>query len=210
MNVDADCYFFTDGDCMVEPGALQGLEKALMSGPTVNAASGVPSALNRSSGRFRTGIMTRGGLAGNLYALSRDFVHRVRAMQVRLPRGLIGDDSLVGALALWNLEPNGTWDKARLKVVETAGFRYDSIMQASITDPMFYIRRLRRYSLRHFQNQLIRNRIKLVGCSKLPDHIDKLYLDAKNDELIPRRSPAHYFFDCWAIQRINRIRAEND
>jgi hypothetical protein len=208
MNIVADTYFFTDGDCNVDPGALQNLEKALLSDTAVNASSGVPAQLNRSLGLFRAGIMDHGGLAGNLYALSGSFVDRVRAMNIRLPRGLVGDDSFVGALALWNLDPNGTWDRSRLKVVESATFRYESIVQASFNDPMFYIRRLRRYSLRHFQNQLIRNRIKVIGPANFPDHIDKLYLDAKELELVPRRSLGYYFFDCWAIQTISKAQAE--
>lgn len=203
---EAESYFFTDGDCQVENGALQRLEEPLLNNKNVNAASGVPSHHNLSLGAFRRDITRHGGFAGNLYALSQNFVDRLRAQRVRLPRGLIGDDSLVGALALWNLDPSSSWNHDRVRVVPAAAFRYESIIWASFFDPMFYIRRLRRYSLRYFQNQLIRARIKLSGLSILPDHIDTLYLDARNDELIPRPSLRHYIFDRWAIRAIGNAR----
>ena len=203
---EAESYFFTDGDCQVENGSLQQLEESLLSDKNVNAASGVPSHHNISLGIFRHDIIMHGGFAGNLYALSQDFVGRLRAQRIRLPQGLIGDDSLIGALALWNLDPSKGWNHDLARVVQTATFRYESIMWASVFDPMFYIRRLRRYSLRYFQNQLIRARIKPSGLSVLPDHIETLYLDAKNHELIPRSSLKHYIFDRWAVRVIGNAR----
>ena len=203
---EAESYFFTDGDCQVENGSLQHLEESLLSDRNVNAASGVPSHHNISLGIFRHDITTHGGFAGNLYALSQDFVGRLRAQRVRLPRGLIGDDSLVGALALWNLDPSSGWNYDHVRIVPTATFRYESIILASLFDPTFYIRRLRRYSLRHFQNQLIRARIKPLGLSVLPDHIETLYQDARNDELIPRSSLRYYIFDRWAVRAIGNAR----
>ncbi|MDQ3185011.1 MAG: glycosyltransferase [Pseudomonadota bacterium] len=203
---EAESYFFTDGDCQVETGSLQRLEESLLSDKNVNAASGIPSHHNISFGVFRHDITRHGGFAGNLYALSQDFVGRLRAQRIRLPQGLIGDDSLVGALALWNLDPSSRWNYDHVRVVPTATFRYESIIWASFFDPMFYIRRLRRYSLRHFQNQLIKARIKPLGLSILPDHIEALYLDAKSEELIPRSSLRHYIFDRWAVRAIGNAR----
>lgn len=202
----ADNYFFVDGDCEIEPGALQCLEEALCNDKTVNAASGVPAARKWSLGLFRRTIVTHGGLAGNLYALSGDFVARLREMQIRLPRGLIGDDSIVSALVAWDLDRSKGWKRDRLRVVDSATFRYESIGKVSLSDPMFYIRRLRRYSLRHYQNQLIRNRVPATGLPPLPDSIETLYLDAKAAELTPRRDLRHYFFDRWATRMIRDVR----
>lgn len=203
---EAGIYFFTDGDCQIESGALQHLEERLLSNPDINAVSGVPSSRNLSLGIFRSIITSKGGFAGNLYALSQDFVTRIRIKQIRLPHGLIGDDSLIGALALWNLDPSAQWNLDLIQVVPSATFRYESILRASLYDPAFYIRRLKRYSLRHFQNQLIKFRIKELGLSVLPYHINSLYLEAEDKELIPRRSLKHYFFDRWAITQIHNIR----
>jgi hypothetical protein len=205
MAPQAESYFFTDGDCKVENGALQCLEEPLLS-DNVNAASGVPSRRNISLGIFRREITMHGGFAGNLYVLSRDFVSRLRAQGVRLPRGLIGDDSLISALALWDLDPSSDWKQERIRVVPTATFRYESIMRTTFFDPMFYVRRLRRYSVRYFQNLLIRTRLKQHGLSILPDDITTLYRDAKNDELIPRTSLQYYIFDRWAVRNIIKAR----
>lgn len=203
---EAEIYFFTDGDCQIENSALQHLEKCLLSDPHINAASGVPSSRNLSLGIFRSTIISKGGFAGNLYALSKDFITRIRTKHIRLPYGLIGDDSLIGALALWNLDPSTQWNHDLVQIVSSATFRYESILQASLYDPTFYIRRLKRYSLRHFQNQLIKSRIKKSGLFILAYHINTLYLRAEAQELIPRHSLKHYFSDRWAITQIRNIR----
>lgn len=203
---EAESFFFTDGDCQVEKGSLQYLEEPLLRDKSINAASGVPSRRNLSLGVFRHDITVHGGFAGNLYILSGDFVSRLRAQDVRLPRGLIGDDSLVSALALWNLDPSTDWKHERIEVVPTATFRYEPVIRTTLFDPMFYIRRLRRYSVRYFQNQLIRSRLKQHGLMMLPDNIATLYLDAKKDELIPRPSLRHYIFDRWAVRTIIKAR----
>lgn len=203
---EAEIYFFTDGDCQVDSGALQNLEESLLADPHVNAASGVPGSRNLSLGIFRSAITSEGGFAGNLYALSQNFIARVRAKHIRLPHGLIGDDSLIGALALWDLDPTTRWNHDLVRVVPSATFRYESILLASLYDPMFYIRRLKRYSLRHFQNQLIRPRIKQQGLQALPSHINTLYLEAKDEELVPRRSLHYHYFDLWAAKQIRNVR----
>ncbi len=203
---EAGSYFFTDGDCRVEKEALQHLEEYLLTNQHVNAVSGVPSQRNLSFGIFRRVITSNGGFAGNLYALSQDFVARLRAQHVRLPQGLIGDDSLVGALALWDLDPKAQWNHDLVRIASSATFRYESVISASLYDSLFYVRRLRRYSLRHFQNQLIKNRIKRLGLSALPQHINTLYLEAQDEELTPRRSLQYYFPDCWAIHAIRNVR----
>lgn len=203
---EAESYFFTDGDCLVEKGALQHLEEYLLMNRHVNAVSGVPSQRNLSFGVFRRAITSNGGFAGNLYALSQDFVARLRAQRVRLPQGLIGDDSLIGALALWDLDPSARWNHDLVRIASSATFRYESVIHASLYNPLFYIRRLRRYSLRYFQNRLIKGRIKRLGLSVLPQHINTLYLDARDDELTPRHSLQYYFSDCWAIRSIRNVR----
>jgi len=205
MAIEANIYFFMDGDCQIDSGALQYLKEHLLANPHVNAVSGVPSSSNLSSGAFRSEIISKGGLAGNLYALSQDFVAKLRKQDIRLPYGLIGDDSLIGALALWDLDPSKEWDHNFVKVVPSATFKYESILRASLYDPLFYIRRLRRYSLRHFQNQLIRSCIKQQGLNALPRHINDLYQMVKDEELVPRRS-LNYYFDHWAIRQIHKVR----
>lgn len=207
--IEAESYFFTDGDCLIESGALESLEKHLLKNPHINAASGVPSRRNLSLGTFRRAITSDSGFAGNLYALSQSFVSRLRKKHIQLPQGLIGDDSLIGALALWNLDLTTNWDHSLVQVVPEATFLYESIIQASLHDPTFYIRRLKRYSLRHFQNQLIKSRIKQSGLAMLPKHVNTLYLAASDNELIPRRSLQYFYPDCWAIKQIRNIRKQS-
>jgi glycosyltransferase involved in cell wall biosynthesis len=198
----ADCYFFLDGDCVVESGAFGALETALKQNVCINAASGVPSASNFSTGVYRREIINSGGLAGNLYALSGDFVRRIREMKVRLPVGFIGDDSLVGALALWDLEPMREWNHRHLVVCEQARFVYEPIWKTTLRNPWFYIRRQQRYSLRHFQNRLLAKHLKALGVSALPERVEDLYTSVTDAELKPRPSAVEYLFDLLTIRII--------
>ena len=198
----ANCYFFLDGDCIVEPGSFDALETALAQRTDINAASGVPSTDNLSTGAYRRELTQDGGLAGNLYALSGNFVQRIQEMKVYLPIGFIGDDSLVGALALWDLETTKEWDRRHLVVCEQARFVYESVWTATLRNPLFYIRRRQRYSLRHFQNQLLANRLKSQGIGAMPERVDFLYANASESELKPRPHIVDYFFDYMTIRAV--------
>src|SRR5262245_11355657 len=103
LDVKASMYIFMDGDCTVLRDAFDSLELCLKQKPTANAAAAIPT--ERASKKNREEMLKTGGLAGNLYALSQDFMERLRERNVRLPIGLIGDDSLLGALAYWDLNP---------------------------------------------------------------------------------------------------------
>lgn len=197
----ADCYFFLDGDCLVESGAFDVLEKSIKNS-NINAASGVPSPIFFSTHAHRRKMINGGGLSGNLYALSGDFVQRIRSMKIRLPIGFIGDDSLVGALALWDLETTKPWDGRYLVVCDQARFTYEPIWKASLYSPGFYIRRLSRYSLRYFQNRLLAKRLKTLGISALPKNVEDIYAIATDDELKPRSGPVNYLFDLFTIKMI--------
>lgn len=195
----ASIYYFLDGDCELCEGALDALERLLRSNPTVNAAAAVPApGLGKSN---RRELLAGGGLAGNLYALSTAFVERIRTESVRLPCGLIGDDSLVGALAYWDLDPRGKWDLGRIVVCREACFRYVPLSVLSIRDLRVYYRRKNRYALRHIQNQLLRKSLKANGLAGILSSIDQLYV---RDMYRLRWRGIDTYFDCLALLRIRR------
>lgn len=143
---NSEIYFFMDGDCIVQAGAFQELEQALAHAPLANAATGIPRRSLTSFGGFRRSLLKNPGLAGNLYALPLQFIKRIKLANVRLPVGLVGDDSIVSALACWDLDPSKkNWDFNRIAVVREAEFGYDSILSSTFGAPLFYPRKLRRF-----------------------------------------------------------------
>ena len=171
---DAECYFFMDGDVRMRPSALTSLSQALARDPAANAAAALPAS-GRDLGSFRQALVRERGLAGNLYALSARFVDRIRHRQIRLPIGLIGDDSLVGALAKWDLDMQGTWNNDRVVPAEGAEFLFDSVSLANPRDWRLYWRRLIRYKIRAYQMQLLRDLLRQKGLAAMPSSVADLY-----------------------------------
>ena len=151
---DAEAYFFVDGDVRVRPGSLLRLRDTLAENPDANAAAALPAS-GRNLDSFRRDIIREHGLAGNLYALSAPFVAKIRHAGIRLPVGLVGEDSLVGALAKWNLDAEMPWNNARIVCAEGAEFAFESLSPFNPRDWHTYWRRLIRYKIRAYQNQLI-------------------------------------------------------
>lgn len=148
-------------------------------------------------------MMEGGELAGNLYALRGDFVSRVRRGKVRLPVGFIGEDSLVGALANWDLDPNGRWDARRVAPAPGAGFRFRSLSWLRPDHWRLYWRRRIRYSLRRYQIRMLRPVLKREGIEGMPSHVSDLYRQPADSPPL-RWSAANIVFDWLALRWIRR------
>ncbi len=170
----AAVHCFVDGDVRVEPGSIAALAQALAAAPGVNAAAALPAA-GRNLAAFAREVRESHALAGNLYALSGGFVDRVRAAGLRLPVGLIGDDSWVGALALMDLDPASGWRKERVSVCDDARFAFGSLRWHRLPDARLYWRRRIRYGLRRWQTVMLRAHIADHGLAALPHDVRELY-----------------------------------
>lgn len=185
ISVLSDIHFFMDGDCRIVGDALNKLATGLGSEPDSNAAAAVPM-----SGRSRESLVQEmkkdGGLAGNLYALRGVFVERIKKRGIRLPEGLIGDDSWVGAFSATDLGKADNWDKSRTVVCEDAFFmgNYRSIWK--IQDWIDQYRRMISYGVRHIQNQGMKEIMHTEGPDGLPETIREIY----------ERYPQHMKL-CW-------------
>jgi hypothetical protein len=192
-------HVFVDGDAEVAPGSVAALAAALAADPHANAASGVP--LNgRNAAAYRQALIAGHGLFGDLYALRGDFLARMQARGLRLPVDLVGDDSLVGALAKTDLQDESHWDDARVVPVAEAGFYCEP---GALTPAGLRLqhRRLVNYSLRHFQNRIVSQLMRERGPEALPERLADLY-----PEWLPRWAPRprHWWFDRLALARIRR------
>lgn len=196
---DADVHVFLDGDCRAKAGALSALRHGFEAEPRALALAAVPDPAISPS--FHRLMLSGPGVAGNLYALSRAFIARVRRLHVRMPVGWIGDDSLVGALVFWDLNPRGEWDKSRLVVMKSAQFEYDPFSPWSLNDLRLQYRRKVRYALRHRQNQMLHPLLKKEGLSAIPPTVLDLYRKAGPPPPVQGIGPAAWF-DRLARQRI--------
>ena len=167
-------HFFLDGDCRAAPGALGRLAEALAAHPEARAAAALPaSGRNRAATRA---AMQRGReLAGNLYALSGEFVGRLRTRGVRLPVGLIGEDSLVGALVKWDLDPASGWRNERIVPVPEANYAFDSLSPLRRDHWQLYFNRRVRYRIRARQLEALRPIIRAQGLAGLPADVHAVY-----------------------------------
>jgi hypothetical protein len=131
------------------------------------------------SGRDRTAfteqVVANHHLAGNLYALRGSLLRRVREAGIRLPLGLIGDDSWVDILVKRDLDPRGSWDKSRVVPVPQAGFTFDSLQIWKPRDIRTYWRRLVRYSIRSYQDKMLQGVLAEKGIEGMPASAADLY-----------------------------------
>jgi cellulose synthase/poly-beta-1,6-N-acetylglucosamine synthase-like glycosyltransferase len=172
---DADVHIFMDGDCELGTDAIPRMLETLRSSPQASAVSTFPLS-GRSIQQWRRNTRDQHGITGNLYGLRRSFVERIRAQAIRLPVGFVGDDSLLGSLAAWNLDPKRDWDaKNRVAICEGAGFRFDSISYWSFNDLMRQMRRMVRYSRRRYEMQMINDILRSEGIAGLPRDTSELY-----------------------------------
>lgn len=201
LNISAAVFIFVDGDCVVQPGSFDAFELCFKNNPRANAAAGLPT--ESSSRKNRRAMLDIGGLAGNLYALSQNFMMRIRDEEVVMPFGLIGDDSLVGSLACWDLNPRGDWDKSRIIMCDGANFSYERLSLFSLSDVKLYLRRKVRYSLRHYQNIMIRAHLK-AGEGVMPSNVDELYRGYASMLRLKWRG-VDTWFDYIALRKINGV-----
>ena len=198
--IDGDAFVFVDGDAELAPGSVQALARVLATDPTANAASGLPMN-GRKVRQYREGLVASHGLFGDLYALSGDFVRRLRASGIRLPEDLIGDDSLVGALAKTNLMGEGEWREERVRPCPAAGFLCEPTDWASPASLGNQYRRMINYSVRHFQNRIVSAIMRGEGPSALPARLADLYGEWL-PRFAPRLNPAWWWFDRQALARM--------
>ncbi|MBW8754467.1 MAG: glycosyltransferase [Sphingomonadales bacterium] len=197
--IEGDVFVFVDGDAEVTAGSLFALAEALSADPAVNAAAGMPRN-GRGAEAYRAEMETSHGLFGDLYALSGHFVARLRASGIRLPEDLIGDDSLIGALAKTDLADERDWREARLAVVPGAGFLCEPT-RLSLASLRGQYRRMINYSVRHFQNRMVSDVMRGEGPPGLPERMADLY-PLWLGRLSPRAHLAWWWFDRQALARM--------
>jgi glycosyltransferase involved in cell wall biosynthesis len=196
---EADVFVFVDGDAVLAPGSVGALADCLARHPEANAAAALP--LNgRSMAFYQRSMMNNQGFFGDCYALSGAFVRAMRDSGVRLPDDLVGDDSLVNALANTDLGADRDFRKGAVVQCLGAGFYCEPnpITPAGLRRQM---KRMESYALRHFQNRILSDIMQNEGARMIPTRLADVY-DLYLDRLRPRLNPLWFEFDRRALARI--------
>ena len=174
---DIETYFFMDGDVTLERDALGLLAAALTSVPAAQAAGGMP-ATGRDRPSWRARMVRNGTLAGNLYALRASFVDRVRQAGVRVPRGLVFEDSLVSWLVATDFG-QATWRHSNPQCIfcANAEFSFRSMSPMRPGDYPVYVRRKMRYAAGGLQLEMLTNLLRAKGLGAMPAHVHDLYVN---------------------------------
>lgn len=147
---DTDLCFFVDGYVQVWPESFGLLAAALAAQPAALAATGVPT-VGRSAAALRSQMLASGGLHGNLYVFPRRVMQSLQARGFRLPRGLYRNDSLLGALCNYNLDPAGAaWNPQRVLVHPNVSWA----LQEGHASPLTWLRGQFKRMLRQAQGEL--------------------------------------------------------
>lgn len=197
--IEGDAFVFVDGDARIVPGSVDALARALIDHPDANAAAGLPCNGRRAE-RYRAELIASHGMFGDLYALSGRFVARMRAADIRLPIDLVGDDSLLGAMAKTDLHNEDFWRDARIVPCLDAGFLCDPIT-LSPSALFGQYKRMISYSVRHFQNRIVSEIMRDAGPKGLPLRLADLY-PQRLARFSPRRHPTTWWFDRQALARM--------
>ncbi|HKA43525.1 MAG TPA: glycosyltransferase family A protein [Burkholderiales bacterium] len=175
-----EVYFFMDGDATVTRGSFNVMARALRAQPHAHAASAVPAS-GHNVARDRDELLRMHGLVANLYSLRGAFVERLRALRVRIPLKLEGDDGLIGALIKWDLAPErNEFDHQRIVACADASFEFEPISPLRPADWKVYWKRAIRYGRRHYEFQLLGSCLKSRGVAGLPADITEFYPRAES------------------------------
>ncbi|AJR09044.1 hypothetical protein H744_2c2381 [Photobacterium gaetbulicola Gung47] len=159
---------FADGDLLFEANAVKNLIDYHQRYPQYNAISSFPCAYGRSSQQWRYNLLKEHQFTGALYLLSPRFANLLIEQGVKLPVGLIGDDSMLGYLSATDICSGTDLPKQRIGVCSSAVFIYESLNPFNWQDCKLYLRRRLRYSLRYFQQLSIVGNLKQHGIQAMP------------------------------------------
>ena len=200
----ADMHVFIDGDVQPSKGAFKSLAHAFEGSPEALAAAALPAS-GRNRRAWASRLFQKRYLSGNLYAFSNEAWSVFRERDLRLPTGAVGEDGLISYLMLTDLK-GGRDDnhKDRIAIAAGATFEFDSL-SIRPHDIAIYHGRLRRYSKRFFQNEVLYDLLKRKGVSALPENINEIYTTERLARYRPRLHPQFFMVDRETLRRLRGV-----
>ena len=154
---NSNVVFFVDGYVQPWADAFINIENELMSSNKALAATGVPTS-GRSADFLRREMISSGGIHGNLFALKKSTIIRIREINFNLPLGVYRTDPIIGAALAFNLEPkNNDWDiKSRVLVVSKASWNLPQKSKSIINEAVSFFKRKIRQERGELENIAIK------------------------------------------------------
>jgi glycosyltransferase involved in cell wall biosynthesis len=197
----AEIFFFMDGDVTITPDAfLRITEQMNRSANTM--AIGTFQLNGRNAEDYRALWSQQPGVSGALYALRPSIIETVRALSIRLPIGLVGDDSLVGVLVATDFGRDSEWAMGRIEMCDAAGFYCNPLNPFRLADLRLQYRRMIRYSLRRYQNLIIKKILENEDATCIPATATQLYQRHPDVVKVRWRGPIWTWFDFLAWLRV--------
>jgi hypothetical protein len=196
---DAETHVFIDACAWPSKGALKALALALRSSSRAYAAAGIPGA-GRSRKKWTARLLSEHYISSPLYAVRGSALEMFRQREIYLPIGLIGEDGLLSYIFVTDFE-GGENDTRRARIAIACGafFEFDELC-LNAGDVATLLARLKRNSLRYFQNELLYALLKEKGLAAMPDRIDALCTAENLARLAPRAEIASYVIDRMTLR----------
>jgi len=154
LHDESNVHFFTDADVMFTEQAFPKLFDKLMVSEGANAIAGMPCS-GRNKDFYRSLVIERSCLFGNLYGLTADFITMMKQNQFKLPTGLNWIDSFITKAVNTDLTFGTENLPQRVTHLEDSGYYFDSLSVFSRDDIQLYISRIARYELGKIQEKYI-------------------------------------------------------
>jgi hypothetical protein len=168
--------YFVDGYVEVYEHSFERLSTALATHPHARAATGIPT-MGRSADRQTRFQIEISGIHGNLYALSREAVLKIRESGFRLPLGLYRTDPTLESCLKFDFDPSAhAWNKHRVVVVTDATWRRRVSSPWRIADWVAHWRRMIRQAQGDVEQQALKTFfvIDKKRPSELPETAEEL------------------------------------
>lgn len=152
---DADVHFFVDADVKFTTKSFPRMYDQLMATEQQTVVvAGMPQS-GRNIHFYKSLVTDRACFFGNLYGMKASFVHRIKADNFHLPKGLNWIDSFLTKAANTDLQffdynlPN------RTTYIDDVGYYFQSLSPLRLSDIKLYFNRIARYELGKIQETFL-------------------------------------------------------
>lgn len=172
VSTDDRLHLFMDGDVTCTTNVVQNMVDAMVKLPSANACSVLPAiSVGRNRELNEQLYEVDGALFGNLYGLTTAFLKRIRADEIRMPHGAVGEDALVTEMVALDLNRSNRYDNRKAAcAAQDCGFIYRSLNRLNPSDIRLQFHRMVRYQIRHWQLTILRK----IDFRDFPDTIDPI------------------------------------
>ena len=185
---DIDIHFFVDADVSFSACCFQKMASTLYSSqPETVAIAGLPLS-GRNQAFYKSLVVERSCLFGNLYGLKNTFIKHIRKNEFRLPLGLNWIDSFITKAVNTDLDFKPRNLPNRVTHLANTGYQFSSLSPLRLSDITLYKNRIARYELGKMQEYYLNN----IPASRWPDNLNTINLKIlKNFKKHAQSIPLH-------------------